>query len=387
MERAIIIVLDSVGCGEMPDAANFGDQGSDTLGNLARAVGGLHLPALGALGLGNIHPIQGVDPVPRPLAAFGKMAERSNGKDTTLGHWEIAGIITPAPLPTYPQGFPPEVIAPFEAAIGRKTLGNYAASGTVIISELGPEHQRTGYPIVYTSADSVFQIAAHEETIPIEELYRMCRIAREQLTGPHALGRVIARPFLGVPGAYTRTDRRHDFSLEPPAPTLLDRLKAAGWPVAGVGKIEDIFAGRGLTSSVHIHDNQDGLEKTLELLEKLERGLIFTNLVDFDMKYGHRNDTAGYAAALVEADGYLPRILDRLKSGDLLIITADHGCDPTTASTDHSREYVPLLVYGPDTRGGVDLGVREAFSDVAATLAEGFHLDWKAPGESFLAQL
>jgi len=387
MDRAIIIVFDSVGCGELPDAARFGDQGSDTLGNLARSVGGLDLPTLRALGLGNIHPIMGVDPVSRPLGAFGKMAEQSNGKDTTLGHWEIAGLVTEKPLPTYPDGFPPEVVTAFESAVGRKTLGNYPESGTVIIDRLGEEHQRTGYPIIYTSADSVFQIAAHEETIPIEEQYRMCRIARELLKGDHAVGRVIARPFIGIPGHYTRTERRHDFSLLPPGDTLLDVMKAAGWPVHGVGKIEDIFAGRGLTSAVHIRDNQDGLEQTLAALGEIPRGLIFTNLVDFDMKFGHRNDTTGYAAALAQADAFLPRLMDQLKETDLLILTADHGCDPTTPSTDHSREYVPLLVYGPARAGGADLGVRRSFADISATLAEMFSLKWSPPGKSFLGDL
>jgi len=368
--RVIIIVLDSVGIGEMPDAAEYGDLGSNTLGNTARVAGGLHMPNLGRLGLGNLTEVAGVPPVPKPDGAFGRMHEASAGKDTSVGHWEIAGIISSQPLPTYPHGFPKEIIKEFEQRIGRPSLANYPASGTVIIEELGQEHMRTGYPIVYTSADSVFQIAAHEDVIPVDELYRMCRIAREILTGEHAVARVIARPFVGEPGHFVRTDRRHDFSLEPPYPTLLDQLQEAGQPVWAVGKIFDIFAGRGTTESVHIHDNMDGVDKTLTFMRRADEGLIFTNLVDFDMLYGHRNNPRGYADALEAADRRVPELLDALREDDVLFFTADHGNDPTTPSTDHSREYVPLLATGPKVRRGVNLGTRETFADLGQTVAD-----------------
>jgi len=385
--RAILIVLDSVGVGAAPDAAAYGDEGSNTLANTARAVGGLRLPNLGRLGLGNLADVLGVPPEPHPAGAYGRMQEASAGKDTTTGHWEIAGIISTRPLPTYPNGFPQEVIQEFERRIGRKTLGNYPASGTVIIEELGPEHLRTGYPIVYTSADSVFQIAAHEEVIPVEELYRMCRIARELLTGEHAVGRVIARPFVGEPGRFVRTDRRRDFSLEPPRPTLLDRLQEAGQPVWAVGKIEDIFAGRGITEAVHIHDNMDGVDQTLAFMARVDRGLIFTNLVDFDMLYGHRNNPRGYADALEAVDLRVPEVLAALREEDILFFTADHGNDPTTPSTDHSREMVPLLVTGPQVRPGVDLGVRPTFADLGQTVAEYLGAAPLEAGTSFLGEV
>ena len=385
--KAILIVLDSVGVGTAPDAAAYGDEGSNTLANTARAVGGLRLPNLGRLGLGNLADVLGVPPEPHPAGAYGRMQEASAGKDTTTGHWEIAGIISTRPLPTYPNGFPPEVIQEFERRIGRKTLGNYPASGTVIIEELGPEHLRTGYPIVYTSADSVFQIAAHEEVIPVEELYRMCRIARELLTGEHAVGRVIARPFVGEPGRFVRTDRRRDFSLEPPRPTLLDRLQEAGQPVWAVGKIEDIFAGRGITEAVHIHDNMDGVDQTLAFMARVDRGLIFTNLVDFDMLYGHRNNPRGYADALEAVDRRVPEVLAALREEDILFFTADHGNDPTTPSTDHSREMVPLLVTGPQVRPGVDLGVRPTFADLGQTVAEYLGAAPLEAGTSFLGEV
>ncbi|MDQ0286602.1 phosphopentomutase [Desulfofundulus luciae] len=386
INRLTLIVLDSVGIGELPDAAQYGDAGSNTLANTARAVGGLNLPYLGRLGLGNIAPIEGVPPVDRPQAAYGRMAEASAGKDTTTGHWEIAGLLLERPFPVYPNGFPPEIIRPFEERIGRPVLGNKAASGTVIIEELGPEHMRTGYPIVYTSADSVFQIAAHEEIIPVEELYRMCRIARELLTGDHAVGRVIARPFVGRPGAFKRTDRRRDFSLPPPGPTVLDLLLENGFSVLAVGKIEDIFAGKGITEAVHTEGNMDGVDQTLACMRRLERGLIFTNLVDFDMLYGHRNNPRGYADALEAFDRRLPEILHATRPDEVLIITADHGCDPTTSSTDHSREYVPLLVYGQRVKPGVNLGTRNTFSDVAATVAELFGLSYPR-GTSFAREV
>jgi len=385
--RVIIIVLDSVGVGEMPDAAEYGDQGSNTLGNTARVAGGLHMPNLGRLGLGNLTEVAGVPPVPKPDGAFGRMHEASAGKDTTVGHWEMAGIISSQPLPTYPHGFPKEIIEEFERRIGRPSLANYPASGTVIIEELGQEHMRTGYPIVYTSADSVFQIAAHEDVIPVDELYRMCRIARKILTGEHAVARVIARPFIGEPGHFVRTDRRHDFSLDPPYPTLLDQLQEAGQPVWAVGKIFDIFAGRGTTESVHIHDNMDGVDKTLAFMRRVDGGLIFTNLVDFDMLYGHRNNPRGYADALEAADRRVPEILDALREDDVLFFTADHGNDPTTPSTDHSREYVPLLATGPKVRRGVNLGTRETFADLGQTVADLLGATPLKAGTSFAGEI
>ena len=383
IQRAILIVLDSVGAGALPDADQYGDQGSDTLGNTAQAVGGLHLPNLQKLGLGNIHSILGVPAEPAPLAAYGRMAEFSPAKDTTIGHWEIAGLITPEPFPTYPHGFPQELIAEYERRIGRKVLGNYPASGTVIIEELGVEHLRTGSPIVYTSADSVFQVAAHEEVIPVPELYRICSIARDMLKGEHNVGRVIARPFVGTPGAFQRTDRRRDFSAPPPGPTLLDHVLEAGQTVWAVGKIEDIFAGQGIQHALHTHDNMDGVDKTLEAMQEAGPGLIFTNLVDFDMLYGHRNNPPGYAAALCAVDERVPELLEALRSDDVLIFTADHGCDPTTPSTDHSREYVPLLVYGASIQGRVNLGTRATFADVGATIAEWLGVSPPPAGRSF----
>lgn len=385
-KRVILIVMDSAGVGELPDAEKYGDAGSNTLGNISRAVGGLELPNMGRLGLGNIIPLEGVPAMQSPAGAFGKMAEQSAGKDTTTGHWEIAGIILERPFPTYPNGFPPGLIAEYERLIGRKTLGNKVASGTGIIDELGRQHMETGFPIVYTSADSVFQIAAHEEIIPIDELYRFCQIARDMLTGEHAVGRVIARPFVGQPGSFQRTERRHDYSLTPPRDTLLDIVRAAGLEVMAVGKIKDIFAQRGVTRHKPAKNNADGMDKTLEFMDRGEAGLIITNLVDFDMVYGHRNNAAGYAQALHEFDARLPGVMERLQEDDLLVITADHGCDPTTQSTDHSREYVPVLVYGSKVRGGVNLGVRETFADLGATVAEA--LGQKLPtGKSFLREI
>ncbi|ACX52426.1 phosphopentomutase [Ammonifex degensii KC4] len=378
-----MVVLDGVGIGALPDAHRYRDEGSNTLGNLARAVGGLDLPHLTAWGLGNIGEILGVDPVEEPLASYGKMAEASPGKDTTTGHWELMGVILERPFPVYPQGFPPEIIRTFEERIGRKVLGNKPASGTVIIEELGPLHLETGYPIVYTSADSVFQIAAHEEVIPVEELYRMCRIAREILTGEHAVARVIARPFTGKPGSFRRTPRRHDFSLPPPRPTLLDALVERGYEVVGIGKIPDIFAGRGITRSLPAKDNQENLQVTIKAVKNMAPGLVFTNLVDFDTLYGHRNDLQGFARALREFDAALPRLAEALPEDGILFVTADHGCDPTTPSTDHSREYVPLLVWGGSRLGrGVNLGVRETFADLAATVANLFGFSWPV-GKSF----
>lgn len=386
IKRLALFVLDSVGVGELPDAKMYGDQGSNTLGNMARAVGGLNLPNLGRLGLGNIIDVAGVPPLERPEASYGRMAEQAAGKDTTTGHWEMAGLILEQPFPVYPNAFPPEVIAAYEKLIGRPVLGNKVASGTAIIEELGARHMQTGYPIVYTSADSVFQVAAHEDVIPVEELYALCRTARKMLTGEHAVGRVIARPFEGKPGDFRRTARRHDFSLKPTGNTVLDLLKEKQINVTAVGKVEDIFDGEGITSAVHTRGNTDGLDQALKLLRSTTEGLIFTNLVDFDMLYGHRNNPRGYADALEELDRRLPELLESLREDDVLLITADHGCDPTTPGTDHTREYVPLLVYGRPVRGGVNLGVRETFADVAATIAEVFGYSFGV-GKSFWRQV
>lgn len=384
VNRFIVIVLDSVGIGELPDAAAFGDVGSNTLGNTAQAVGGLKLPHMEKMGLSNIALLRGVQPQSKPSAAFGKMVEVSAGKDTTTGHWELMGIHLNQAFPTYPDGFPPEVMDRFEAEIGRGWLGNYATSGTVVIEELGEEHLRTGKPIVYTSADSVFQIAAHEEIIPVEELYDICRTAREILRGEHEVSRVIARPFIGAPGNFQRTPRRQDFSVLPPEPTLLDLLKKAGLMVYAVGKIEDIFAGQGITAAVHTDDNMDGVDKTIAAMrQRRERGLIFTNLVDFDSKFGHRNNPEGYADALAEFDQRLPEIMAALTEDDVLVLTADHGNDPTTPSTDHSREYVPVLIAGDAVRPGVNIGVRDTFSDLAATIADALAVQAPSQGTSF----
>jgi phosphopentomutase len=381
----IWIVLDSVGIGAMPDAADYGDVGSDTLGNIARARS-LKLPNLCRLGLANIKPLAHLDPVPSPAAAFGRCALRSPGKDTTTGHWEMAGIHLEKPFPLYPHGFPREILDEFEQRIGRCAIGNKAASGTRIIEELGAEHMRTGSPIVYTSADSVFQIAAHEDVIPLWELYKVCETARDILRGPHEVGRVIARPFTGSPGSFTRTSNRKDYVVPPPRGMLLDRLAERDIEVYSVGKIFDVFLGRGIRDHVKTNSNGDGMAKTLEAMDSVECGLIFVNLVDFDQQYGHRNDVEGYAAALEQFDAWLPEFLSKLKDGDLAIITADHGCDPTTPSTDHSREYVPLIVYGPKARAGIDLGLRETLSDVGQTVAENFAVVI-GHGASFLASV
>jgi phosphopentomutase len=363
-----VIVLDAVGAGELPDAADFGDEGSDTLGNVARAVGGLDLPTLEALGLGNIEPLLGCPPQPGAPAVAGRLLERSRGKDTTTGHWELMGILTPQAMPTYPHGFPDEVIDPFMNQTGHGVLGNVPASGTEIIQELGEEHQRTGKWIVYTSADSVFQIAAHEETIPLEELYAACRVARRILTGKHAVGRVIARPFVGEPGNYVRTPNRHDFSLEPPRPNYLSLIRAKGEKVYGVGKISDIFAGADIDESFPTKSNVEGIQRTEELLRSVDEGLVFTNLVETDMLWGHRNDPVNFHRCLQDIDRRLPDLLDALREGDLLILTSDHGCDPTTPSTDHSREYALLLAYvqGRNAAGRVYEGGE--FGDVGATV-------------------
>ncbi|MBK9516782.1 MAG: phosphopentomutase [Anaeromyxobacter sp.] len=367
--RALILVADSAGCGALPDAAEYGDEGSDTIGNVSRAVGGLSLPVLGAMGLGHLTEVAGVPPTDRPRAYFGKMAERSHGKDTITGHWEMMGVVLAEGLRTFPRAFPPELVEAFVAATGVPgVLGNEVASGTEIVARLGAEHQRTGRPIVYTSADSVFQIAAHEETVPLETLYAWCRLTRA-LLDPWKVARVIARPFVGTPGAYRRTYHRRDFALATPERTVLERLVEAGVPVVGVGKIPDIYDRKGITEEVHTEGNADGLARTAALLDRVDRGLIFVNLVDFDTLYGHRNDPVGYARALEALDAALPGLLGRLGPDDLCLISADHGCDPTTPSTDHSREYVPLLVHAPG-RGGGSLGVRGSFADLGATVAE-----------------
>jgi len=373
-----------MGVGELPDAAEYGDAGSNTLGNIARAVGGLNLPHFESLGLGNIAAIEGVQPLPDCQAAWGKMAERSCGKDTTTGHWELMGLITEQPFPVYPHGFPPDLIERFERAIGRRVLGNKVASGTEIIDELGEEHVNTGRPIVYTSADSVFQIAAHEEVIPLDELYRICQIAREMLTGPHGVARVIARPFRGEPGRFFRTTNRKDYSLEPPGVTALDLLVKHGRETTGIGKINDIFAGRGITRYIPSKNNSEGIKNIIDVIDSRVRGLVMANLVDFDTNYGHRNDPHGYSLALEEFDRAIPDMTKRLRDEDILILTGDHGCDPTTCSTDHSREYVPLLVVGKRVRAGTSLGVRESFADLGKTVLELLDVPGEGiPGRSF----
>jgi phosphopentomutase len=387
MKRAMVIVLDSAGIGEMEDAAAYGDAGSNTIGHVAAATPGFALPTLEKLGLGRVAPLSGVAPLADPTGAYGKMRELSKGKDTTVGHWEMMGVISERGFKLYPHGFPDSVIREFSARIGRGVLGNVVASGTVIIEELGREHLATGFPIVYTSADSVFQIAAHEDVVPLEELYRYCHIAREILVGEVSVARVIARPFTGEPGSFVRTPHRHDYSVEPPA-TYLDTLTAAGIPVIGVGKISDIFAGRGVRDSYPTVNNRDGIQRLRDLLAATrEDAFIFVNLVDFDSQYGHRNDPAGYARALMEFDAALPGVMELMTADDLLIITADHGCDPTTPSTDHSREFVPLIAWSPGMRTGVSLGVRETFSDLGRTVADFLGVEAVLPGTGFSAEI
>lgn len=370
IERAVIIVLDGVGVGASADAAAYGDAGADSLGHTARAVGGLHLPNMARLGLGNIGHFEGLPPDPAATGAYGRMAEASAGKDTVTGHWEMVGVITRRPPPVYPHGFPPEIIAAFSRSAGRGVLGNKPASGTTIIAELGDEHVRTGKLIVYTSADSVFQIAAHEDVVPLPELYRACELARELLSGEHAVGRVIARPFTGSSGHYTRdNEARRDWALAPPGPHLLDLAVGAGLEVQGIGKIQDIFAGRSITSSTHVLNNEDAIAATLEALRRPARGIVFSNLIEFDMVYGHRKDPHGYAGALRRFDDALPALQDAMGDGDVLFITGDHGVDPCGPGTDHTREYVPLLVAGRPVRAGVDLGTRATFADLGATIA------------------
>ena len=384
LKRAILIVLDGVGAGENPDADAYGDAGASSLEHCAQAIGGLELPNLGQIGLGNITPILGTPPIEHASGAYGRMAEAAAGKDSTTGHWEMTGVVLRKALPTYPHGFPPEVVEPFERAIGHKVIGNKVASGTEIIQELGEEHVRTSRPILYTSADSVFQVAAHQDAIPLEELYRICQVARQMLmSGDHAVGRVIARPFIGTRGHFTRTEHRRDFSLEPLGTTLLDVLKDAGKDVIGLGKIDDLFAGRGLTAHDHTETNQQGMQATLDWLERDFSGLLFVNLVEFDMLWGHRRDSQGYARALREVDSWFARVQQAMRPGDAIFFTADHGVDPTYKGTDHTREHVPLLAYGEPVRAGVNLGVRSTYADLGQTLAEAFGVGPLAAGTSF----
>jgi phosphopentomutase len=383
--RVLLIVIDSLGVGELRDAALYGDEGSNTLGNIAAAVT-LGLPNLRALGLGSILRLDEA-PLPAPRGAFGRMAEASPGKDSVTGHWEIAGLVLDQPFPTFPHGFPPDLIEAFERRIGRTTIGNVVASGTEIIDRLGPEHMKSGRPIVYTSADSVFQVAAHEDVIPIEEQYRICEIAFELVGRGRGVGRVIARPFVGTPGAFTRTSNRHDYALDPTGETLLDALSRAGHPVVSIGKVRDLFAGRGITRSLPTVSDADGLAKILQVMDDTAAGLVFVNLVDSDMLYGHRNDVAGYAANLERIDAGLESVLARLRPEDLLVVTGDHGNDPTTPSTDHSREHVPLLAVGARVASGVDLGTRSTFADLGQTIADNFGVGPLAHGRSFLTDL
>lgn len=380
MKRVFLIVLDSVGMGEMPDAAEYGDAGSNTILAVSKSPY-FSMPNMKKLGYFNIDGMAVNDKEEHPTAAFARMTESSKGKDTTIGHWEIAGIISKAPLPTYPNGFPKEILEEFSKQTGRGVLCNKPYSGTEVIKDYGDEHRRTGDLIVYTSADSVFQIAAHEEVVPVEQLYEYCKIARKILTGEHGVGRVIARPFIGESGNYRRTSNRHDFSLEPPAVTMLDQMKEAGLDVLAVGKINDIFAGKGITEFVRTTGNEDGINKTLEYMERDFEGICFVNLVDYDMLYGHRNDVDGYAKALTYFDERLPEILEKMRDEDILMITADHGCDPSTPSTDHSREYTPLILYGQSVKAGTNYGTRDTFADIAATILDYFSIVPKCVGK------
>lgn len=383
-KKVILIVLDSVGMGAMPDAKEYGDVGSNTIGNISNAVGGLKLPNMESLGLGNIDGMKGIIKVDNPTGAFGKCSEISKGKDTITGHWEIGGVILEKPLNTYPNGFPEDIVNEFEEKIGRKIIGNKVASGTEIIKELGEEHMKTGYPIVYTSADSVFQIAANEDIIPIDELYRMCEIARAMLNGDRNVGRVIARPFVGnCSGDFTRTANRRDYALEPFTKTILEYVSENDKAVMAVGKIEDIFNKKGVTDAVHTKNNMEGVDKTIDYMKEDKEGLIFTNLVDFDMQFGHRNNPQGYANALVEFDNRLPEIIENMGEEDVLMLTADHGCDPTFKGTDHTREYIPLIVYGKPVKENVNLGMRKCFCDIGKTVLDILEVENKLAGESF----
>ncbi len=387
IKRAILVVLDGVGVGANPDARAYGDDGASSLEHCAQAVGGLKLPNLGRIGLGNITPILGTPPAENALGSYGRMVEKAAGKDSTTGHWEMTGLVLHKPFPTYPHGFPASLVKQFEKAIGREVLGNKAASGTEIIKELGEEHLRTGRPILYTSADSVFQLAAHQDVIPLEELYNMCRIARGMLTGEHAVGRVIARPFTGTPGNFTRTEHRRDFSLPPVGTTLLDVLKDGGKEVIGIGKIEDLFAGRGLTRRDHTETNKDGMAATLRWLERDFTGLLFVNLVEFDMLWGHRRDSQGYAQALRDVDKWFARVQKVMRSEDAIFFAADHGNDPTYRGSDHTREQVPLLAYGQPVRAGVNLGTRSTFADLGQTVAQAFDVSPLVAGTSFAHEI
>ena len=386
MGRFVVVVLDSVGIGELPDAIQYGDVGSNTLKNLAEAVGGLELHNLESLGLGKIEPLRGLRGDIRAKGAYGKMAQQAPGKDSISGHWELMGCIARQAQPTYPDGFPERILRRLRQQTGLDFLGNVPASGTEIIDRLGAEHLSTGWPILYTSADSVMQFAAHEEIFPLPRLYELCRKAREIMTGPDAVGRIIARPFIGQPGSFKRTANRKDFALQAPENTVLDLLARAGVEVLGIGKIEDLFDGRGLSRAVHTKSNGEGLQGTLKAIQSDATGLIFTNLVDFDMLWGHRNNAPGYYRGLREVDEFLPKLMSALRPDDVLALTADHGCDPTTPSTDHSREYVPILVYGQKAKADVNLGVRKTFADLGATIAEYFGIQGTGAGESFLIQ-
>ncbi len=387
MKKVVLIILDGVGIGSLPDAALYGDENSNTLGNLSANLEDFFLPNLSDFGLGNISDIKGIEMTRYPLAYYGKMKEMSPGKDTISGHWEIAGNILEEPFPVYSDGFPEDVMKLFKEKIGRDILGNKAASGTEIILELGEKHFETGSPIVYTSADSVFQIAAHEEVISVEELYEICKIARNILTGSHGVGRVIARPFIGTYPDYKRTEKRKDFSLMPPENNLLSLVQGGGKEVVAVGKIEDIFAGKGISKTYPTKNNTEGIEKTLEMINEVDEGLIITNLIDFDMLYGHRNDSEGFFDALYEFDLNLPLLLANLDAEDLLILTSDHGCDPTYPGTDHTREYVPLLVYNHHFEDPGFLGVRSTFADVGQTIADVLNINSTRSGESFAEEL
>jgi phosphopentomutase len=387
INRVILVVMDSVGIGELPDASEYGDCGSNTVGNIVKQCNGINLPNLSELGFGKIDGIDYIA-VPQEIrGSYARMTEVSKGKDTITGHWEMAGIQLEYPFPTYPEGFSRKIIDKFEKLTGRGTLANCVASGTEIIKQYGEEHMRTGKLIVYTSADSVFQIAAHEDIVPLDELYRICRIAREMLQGEDMVGRVIARPFVGSPGDFVRTSNRRDFAAEPTSDTILDKVKQKGLDVIAVGKIEDIFCKRGITEAIHTKNNMNGVDITLDYINKQNKGIIFTNLVDFDMLFGHRNNPEGYKQTLEEFDGRIPAIISAMREDDLLIITADHGCDPTTPSTDHSREYVPVLLYGQSIKTDVNLGTRKTFCDLASTIADIFEVENVFPGESFFGEI
>ncbi|GAB6087803.1 phosphopentomutase [Alkaliphilus crotonatoxidans] len=383
INRVVLFVMDSVGIGALPDAHAFGDEGANTIGNIVKATGGLNLPNLQLLGLGNIDGVTGIEPLSSVKGAYGRSAEVSNGKDTTTGHWELAGIHVTEPFQTFPQGFPEEVIKTFEERTGRRVIGNKPASGTVILDELGGEHMKTGAVIVYTSADSVFQIAAHEQVVPLEELYRMCETAREIMMGKYAVARIIARPFLGKPGSFERTPNRRDYSLDPFEDTLLDKAKASGLDVIAIGKIEDIYNGKGITEAIHTKDNLAGIQATIDYLKKDNQGIIFTNLVDFDSKYGHRRDPEGYRRALEEMDERIPDLLESLRPTDMIIFTADHGNDPTFRGSDHTREYIPILIYGENIKENVNIGTRKSFADIAATISDILEIPATGKGESF----